>query len=546
MPMTPISRNELPSAWWRTATLYQVFVRSFADSNGDGLGDLAGITDHLQHIADLGADALWLTPFYPSPQVDTGYDVVNHCDVDPAYGSLNDFDTLLARAHALGLKVFVDIVPNHTSDKHPWFEAALKAAPGSAERNRYLFFDGRDNGRQPPNNWHSWFGSSAWTSVHNDRQWYMHTFSPQQPDLNWRNPEVRAEFLRIFQFWLDRGVDGFRIDAPTVLIKPNTFQQDLHSSDDDDDEESLVAPDNQPELFEIFKEWRTLIDKHGAHCLIGEVFPDSPEDGLENFIDKAGFNQLFCFDYELAAWEADQLREVIDGWLAAAYKYDTTPIWVTSSHDQVRQVSCLGLSNPGEKPDGLGPDDEQPDLELGEQRARALAVITMALPGAVCIYYGEELGLPNHTKLTEEERQDPYDRDGCRIPMPWKAHERHCGFTTANKAWLPQPRIYRRFAVDAQTDDPDSMLSLYRSLLDMRRELGLGEGKLRYMDSDNDDVIIARNGDICLVANLSDKAVDMPKGTLLAKSMPEIEEGGMLPSDTAVWLRWTSVMKAAV
>lgn len=512
--------SEQSSDWWLDMNLYQIFVRSFADSNGDGVGDIPGITQHLQYLADLGINAIWLTPFYPSPQIDMGYDVADYYNVDPSYGTLADFDAMVAKAHELDIRVFIDIVPNHTSSHHPWFQAALKAAPGSAERNRYLFADGRNNGQLAPNAWAGWTTTEPWTKV--DTQWYLHMFSEDQPDLNWRNPEVRAEFKNILRFWMKRGVDGIRVDAPTLLIKPDLSATELE--------------DSLPDLFPIYAEWRQMIDEEfGPHCIIGEVFDDA-ETGMEDFVDKAHMNQIFCFDYQQASWKAETFKDIIDSWVQTTREHDSSTVWVSSSHDLMRQVSFLGFDYLETKGSDIEATDPQPDLELGTRRTRAMTLMTLWLPGAICTYYGEELGLPDNTQLTEAVLGRSLDRDGCRAPMPWQSSAKNLGFSTAAKTWLPQPAVYSELAVDVQEKSDDSMLSLYRTLFQMRQEEGLASGDVEFLDNDNDDVILARNGNICLAINFSDDAVAMPEGEVIAKSLPDIDENDDLPANCAVWL----------
>lgn len=512
--------SEQSSNWWLDMNLYQIFVRSFADSNGDGVGDIPGITQHLQYLADLGINAIWLTPFYPSPQADMGYDVADYYSVDPIYGTLGDFDAMTDKAHALGIRVFIDIVPNHTSSQHAWFQAALKAAPGSAERNRYLFADGRNNGQQPPNDWKGWTTDVPWTKV--DNQWYLNMFSPAQPDLNWRNPEVRDEFKNVLRFWMKRGVDGIRIDAPTLLIKPDFSAKELE--------------DSLPDLFPIYADWRQMIDEEfGPRCMVGEVFDDA-ETGMENFVDKAHMDQIFCFEYQQAAWKATAFKDIIASWVATTREHGSSTVWVSSSHDLMRQVTFLGFEDLAIKASDVEADAPQPDLELGTRRTRAMTLMTMWLPGAICTYYGEELGLPDNTHLSEAVLGRDVDRDGCRAPMPWQSDAQNLGFSTSAKTWLPQPEEYNELAVDVQAESDDSMLNLYRTLFQMRQEEELASGDVEFFDVDNDDVIVARNGNIYLAINFSDDAVPMPEGEIIAKSLPDIDESDDLPANCAVWL----------
>lgn len=542
---TVTQSSDKNAEWWRTEAIYEIFVRSFADGNGDGIGDIPGIISRLPYISKLGVDAIWLTPFYPSPQADTGYDVSNYCDVDPMYGTLADFDKMVETAHGLGLKVFIDIVPNHTSYQHPWFQAALKAAPNSAERNRYIFRDGKGaNGELPPNNWFSWFGECAWTKVKGDKQWYLHMFSDQQPDLNWRNQEVRDEFDRILTFWLDRKVDGLRVDAPSVLIKPADFKDVV--VEEGEGEDDMSPEDNLPELFPIYQHWRDLTNRYGARCIIGEVFPDSTESGLENYIEKGKMSQIFCFDFQQTPWFAEEMREIIDEWLQLTEEYETTPIWVANSHDLTRQPSRLGLDDLSAQLDGIRADDKQPDRALGERRARAMAMLMTWLPGSICLYYGEELGLPDDTNIKSDDVIDKMaERDGCRMPMPWQANQPAFGFSSTGKSWMKAPALYAEYAVDKEEGDANSTLALYRQLLKLRKELGLTTGEVEYLKETENDLIVARNGTVCLAINFGEEDAAMPKGTILAKSLPTLTEGGTLPGGTAVWLKQDWALTAA-
>lgn len=524
--------------WWKDAVIYEVYIRSFADGNNDGIGDLQGVASRVPYLASLGVDAIWLTPFYPSPQADNGYDIENYYDVDPQYGSLKDFDHLLAQAHHYNIKVMIDIVANHTSARHPWFQAALAAAPGSPERDRYLFMDGKGpNYNLPPNNWDSWFGGVAWKRVPNDRQWYLHAFSDQQPDLNWHNPEVRQEFARILTFWLDRGVDGLRVDAGMCFLKRADYS-DEHESDLDD------PLSHQPGVPEIFQEWREIVDRYPNRCLIGEIF-GAPEDALQ-YVGPKALDQVFTFDYQLTYWQASKIKPVIRQWIQKAAMVDSEPVWVTSSHDQVRYVSRLGLSIPGAMPRGIDAINEQPNVRLGTQRARAMICMTAFLPGAMCIYYGEELGLPEHTTLDDALRQDPrympgryIGRDGARIPMPWTAGRAPYGFSEKAKPWLPQPTAYKHLAVERQSNDPVSMLSLYRELLALRRKHGLGRGKLQWIVPPRNDVMLLKNGDLVMAINFGQTPVTLPfTGEVIAKSQPKLSfKQGRLPAGSAVWIK---------
>jgi alpha-glucosidase len=555
--------------WWRDAVIYQVYPRSFADSDGDGIGDLPGITAHLDHLAALGVDAVWLSPFYRSPQADAGYDVADYRDVDPLFGTLADFDTLLARTHELGMRLVVDLVPNHTSDDHRWFRSALAAAPGSRERNRYLFRDGRGtDGAAPPNNWQSIFGGDAWTRLTPERhgvddgQWYLHLFDTRQPDLDWSDREVRSEFEDVLRFWLDRGVDGFRVDVAHGMVKAEGLPDwngsvSMIDGSEAGTEDAVNGSGNQGPMFdqdgvhEIYRAWRAVLDEYpGDRMLVAEAWVE-PLSRLARYVRPDEMHQAFNFAFLATGWDAPALREVI----AASYAVNDTvgapTTWVLSNHDVVRHASRLGLSDPTARPNGIGHGDEQPDEVLGLRRARAATLLLLGLPGSAYLYQGEELGLPEHTALDDDLRQDPgffrtggaeRGRDGCRVPLPWRADAPGFGYSPTGATWLPQPASWAAYAADAQTGVPGSTLELYRSALGLRRaeRLGLGGAAWEPGFEDRTDVIAVRNGDVLVVANLGGTPVPLPAGAevLLASGLvgdPEV--GATLPGDTTVWLR---------
>ena len=537
--------------WRRTAVVYQIYPRSFADSNGDGIGDLPGITRRLPALADLGVDAIWLSPFYRSPQADAGYDVADYRDVDPVFGTLADFDAMLQRAHDLGLRLIVDLVTNHSSDEHAWFRQALAGAPGSAERDRYIFRDGRgEHGELPPNNWQSVFGGPAWTRTLDPDgtpgQWYLHLFDAKQPDWNWENPEVRAEFLDVLRFWLDRGVDGFRVDVAHSLIKaPGLPDQQASEDEGADDTEGYFHTGpmwDQDRVHEVYREWRALLDTYSpARILCAEAWVPSLSR-LARYVRPDEMHQAFNFDYLESEWDAAHLRSVIDSSTAANDEVGAPTTWVLSNHDVVRHVSRLGLPA-GPRPNGIRAGDPQPDHQLGLRRARAATLLMLALPGSAYLYQGEELGLPDHTSLDDDLRQDPTwrrsghteaGRDGCRVPLPWEADVPGLGFGPGGATWLPQPAVYRELARDRQEDVDGSTLEMYRSALALRRAFALAVGDLSGLDA-KAGVLRLRNGELTVVANTGVTPVPMPDGELLMASA-ELPQGGMLPPDTTVWL----------
>jgi alpha-glucosidase len=551
------ARTEGDVPWWRDAVIYQIYPRSWADSNGDGIGDLPGITARLHHLAALGVDAVWLSPFYVSPQADAGYDVADYRAVDPVFGSLADADALLARAHELGLRVVVDLVPNHTSDEHEWFKAALAARPGSPERARYVFRNGKGpDGAEPPNGWRSVFGGSAWERVTepdgSPGQWYLHLFDVKQPDLDWTNPEVRAEFESILRFWLDRGVDGFRIDVAHGMVKAEGLpewsqeQELLHGGDADAPRPPFW---DQEGVHDIYRDWRRVIDKYDHDpVLVAEAWVEPPER-LARYVREDELHQSFNFSYLVTPWRASDLRDVITTSVRATDQVGSPTTWVLSNHDVIRHATRYGYAPGTELPNGIGADDPQPDRELGLRRARAATAVMLGLPGSAYVYQGEELGLPEHTTLHDHVRQDPtwvrsnYDhrgRDGCRVPVPWEADAPSYGFGPGQASWLPQPPLWRELALDAQLDVPGSTYELYRAALRLRRELRLGLGPLEWVDDNGSDVLAFVNDGVLVLANTGTEPVALPEGAevLLASGELADDEGGVsVPSDVTVWAR---------
>ncbi|MEU6645390.1 alpha-amylase family glycosyl hydrolase [Saccharomonospora sp. NPDC046836] len=514
--------------WWRNAAIYQIYVRSFADSDGDGVGDLPGVRRRLSHIAELGMDAVWLTPFYASPMADGGYDVADYRMVDPLFGRLADAEGLIADAHWLGLRVIVDLVPNHTSSQHPWFAEALAAEPGSPARARYHFRDGVNGG--PPNDWESMFGGPAWTQLP-DGQWYLHLFDAAQPDLNWEHLDVHAEFENILRFWLGRGVDGIRIDVAHGLVKADglpdarcTGQSGLLTT-------TAMPFFDQDGVHEIYRRWRKILDSYpGERIGVAEAWvPDA--DRLARYLRPDELHQAFNFHYTQAKWSATEFRTVIDDSLAAVAGVGAASTWVLSNHDIERHVTRFGGGR------------------TGLRRARAAALLTMALPGSVYVYQGEELGLPEVTDLPEEVLADPKwersgraerGRDGCRVPIPWSGTTPPFGFGPSS-AWLPQPTEWAALTVKAQRDDPGSTLSLYTAALRLRR--GLPDGELTWLDSDADVLAFRREPGFTCTVNFGSAPVRLSRpGRLLLTSTEESEleqseQTVTLPPNSAAW--WT-------
>ncbi len=537
--------------WWRNAAIYQVYVRSFADGNGDGVGDLAGIRARLPHLAALGIDAIWFNPWYASPQADAGYDVADYRDIDPLFGTLAEAEQVINEAHALGIRVIVDIVPNHCSDQHAWFQAALAAAPGSRERARFLFQPGKGpNGDLPPNNWRSNFHGSSWTRITeadgSPGEWYMHQFAPEQPDFNWANPEVHEEFESILRFWLDRGVDGFRIDVAHGLVKadglPDATENVLGFG------AGILPYEDQDGVHDIWRAWRALTDSYpGERVLVGEVWVADVER-FALYLRPDELHSAFNFDFLCTAFTAESMRSVIDATRASHAPVGAPTTWVLSNHDVTRHVTRYGRADTtfdfGHRQSGV-----PTDLELGTRRARAACLLTLALPGGVYIYQGDELGLWEVEDIPDELLQDPVvirsngadrGRDGCRVPIPWEGEAPPFGFSPDNASgtpWLPQPPAWKDYTAAVQTGDPRSMLELYRESLRIRRDAPqLGDGPMSWIELGDNVLAFTRGDGFACVVNLSGAAIELPAHEAVLLASGPLDEGCLSP-DTAVWLR---------
>ncbi|KAA8815375.1 glycoside hydrolase family 13 protein [Bifidobacterium callitrichos] len=602
-----MTANNEHDDWWKQAVVYQVYPRSFKDVNGDGLGDIAGVTEKMDYLRDLGVDAIWLSPFYPSDLADGGYDVIDYRNVDPRLGSMDDFDRMVAAAHGAGIKVIVDIVPNHTADKHIMFQEALAAGRGSAARDRYIFREGRgEHGELPPNDWQSLFGGPAWQQV-DDGQWYLHIFAKEQPDLNWRNPDVHEEFKKTLRFWSDHGADGFRIDVAHGLAKDleSTPLEDMPA----DTVQQVLCHDftsplwDRREVHEIYREWRQVFDEYNPpRFAVGEAWVVPEHQHL--YADTAELGQVFNFEFAEANWDVDEFRSAIRHGLEAAAETDgSTTTWVMNNHDVPRSPSRYGL------PQVKGPVYHQlahdwllrdgtsytEDRALGTRRARAAALMELALPGAVYIYQGEELGLFEVANIPWDRLEDPTPfntrrnftdkgRDGCRVPLPWVADDRaddHTGDGSADEgdypaiasaSWspdfaagtsfgfspatcangspaaephLPQPLWFKDFAADVEANDKGSMLNLYRRALALRAKLLTATGDTStfdWLDGDegHDDVIAyarpATEGrTLTSVTNFGSEPVALPDGAVILTSAP-LTDDDRLPQDATAWL----------
>ncbi|GAB2660675.1 glycoside hydrolase family 13 protein [Kribbella swartbergensis] len=531
--------------WWRQAVVYQIYPRSFADSNGDGVGDLQGIISRVPYLASLGIDAVWLSPFYPSALADGGYDVDDYRNVDPRLGTLEDFDQLVAALHEVGIKLIVDIVPNHTSDRHEWFVEALAAPKGSPARERYIFRDGR--GDEPPSDWDSVFGGSAWAQVE-DGQWYLHLFAAEQPDLNWEHPEVRADFLKTLRFWSDRGVDGFRVDVAHALVKnlsePFPSKTTLPRQSESNGAHPLWDQDG---VHEIYREWRKVLNEYDPpRSAVAEAFV--PAARRARYASAEGLGQAFNFDLLQADWEYEKFRQVIEDNLALAEQNGSSSTWVFSNHDVVRHATRYGLPK---DPSGLWQDGKawllsngtEPtvDVELGLRRARAATLLMLALPGSAYLYQGEELGLQEVGELPAANLQDPAyfrskgaekGRDGCRVPIPWTIDGLSFGFGSGG-SHLVQPKWFGGYSVEAQEGDPDSTLSLYRKALAVRRGLQ-ASNSLTWVDGADEVLHFVRPGGWQSITNFGAAPVELPDGAVVLSSGPL--EGDKLPGDTTAWL----------
>jgi len=536
--------------WWRSAVIYQIYPRSFADSNGDGIGDLAGVRAHLDYLADLGIDAIWFNPWYASPQADAGYDVADYRAIDPLFGTLTEAETLIHEAHHLGIRIIIDVVPNHSSDASVWFREALAAGPGAAARELFWFRSGRGpDGSLPPNNWQSIFGGPAWTRTHNPDgtpgEWYLHLFAAEQPDLNWENPKVREEFEDVLRFWFDRGADGVRIDSAALLTKDPTL------ADFDLDNPPFPHPySDRDDVHDVYRAWRAIADSYPEpRALIGEVWlPDAQR--FAAYLRPDEIHTAFNFAFLGCAWDAVSLRTVIDETIHVHAPVNAPATWVLSNHDVPRHVTRYGRADTSFTLDfrQLGVPT---DRELGIRRARAATLLTLALPGSAYLYQGEELGLEEVEDIADDLRQDPMffrtrgenlGRDGCRVPMPWTGDAPPFGFSPADAStppWLPQPPDWRDYTVIAEQADPASMLQLYRSALRIRHaEPTLGDGPFTWLAAPDGVLAFARgaNGEFVCVVNLSGSAVPFPvHGKIVLASGPLETDG--LPSDTAVWMR---------
>ncbi len=550
------SRAERP--WWRDAVTYQIYIRSFADSNGDGIGDVEGIRSRLPYLKSLGVDAIWITPWYPSPQHDHGYDVADYMDIEPDYGTLAEAETLIKETHNFGIKFIIDIVPNHTSSDHEWFQAALKAAPGSLERSRYIFRDGKGaNGDLPPNNWEAVFGGPAWKRVAEADgklgQWYLHLFAVEQPDLNWENPEVVAHLEDVLKFWLDRGVDGFRIDVAHGMFKEAGLP-DIKK----DPAAEMLGTEHKPfwdqeGVHDIYRSWRKIFDSYpGDRMAVAEAWV-SPASRIARYVRHDELQNSFNFELLTTHWRAAEIKKKINHSIDALAEVGAPTSWVFNNHDVVRSVDRLdlGLTNHGDTTFSRQGDPKKFNIERGTLRARSAALLMLALPGGAYMYQGEELALPEVRDIPESRLTDPRwkmsghldrGRDGCRVPLPWSSNPAGAfGFSsedslTPDQAWLPQSPWWGGFSVDSQDGIEGSTLSMYREALAIRKsEEGLGDGEMEWIEAGADVAAFERPGDFACYINFG-ADFELPSNSqILVASGPV--HAHTLPTDTAAWVR---------
>ena len=530
--------------WWRHAVVYQVYIRSFKDGNGDGTGDIAGLRARLGYLRDLGVDAIWVNPWYVSPLHDGGYDVADYRQIDPRFGTLEDAEAFIAEAGDQGIRVLVDLVPNHTSWEHRWFKAALAAGPGSPERDRYHFAPGRGrDGSEPPSDWQSVFGGSAWERVE-DGEWYLHLFDVSQPDLNWQNPEVRSHMLDVLRFWLDRGAAGFRVDVAHSLAKDHDYPDVGEASKP---LISVTALSNHPfwdrdDLHEIVREWRKVLDEYPDAMMVAEAWV-ADWQRQANYVRPDEYHQSFDFHFLQAPWDAKAMRTAISTSLAAASSVGSVPTWVLSNHDVVRHPTRYAL--PGEvvaKEWLLDGDRDLLDLDAGLRRARAATLLMLALPGSVYLYQGEELGLHEVYDLPTDVLDDPVwlrsehtekGRDGCRVPIPWEAEGPSFGFGEA-EPWLPQPEWFGPLAAAKQEGDATSTLEMYRSALRLRRERLVDDGDFEWIGMGKGVLAFRRGSGVSCIVNFGADALRLPDGDVLLTSTPVFDS--LLPPDGAAWM----------
>jgi alpha-glucosidase len=542
-----------PADWWRQAVIYQIYPRSFADGNGDGIGDLKGVLDRVPYLKNLGIDAVWFSPFYPSALADGGYDVDDYRDIDSRIGTLEEFDKVLDELHKVNIRVIIDVVPNHSGSGHIWFQEALKSAPGSPARNRYIFRDGKgENGEIRPSELSSHFGPTGWTRITEPDgtpgQWYMHLFASEQPDFNWDNDEVRAEFRKTIKFWADRGVDGYRIDVAHALVKnladghlPERSSYDLKVMKDDGTDDLF----DRDAVHEVYKEWRQIFNEYDPPRMgVAEAWVHANRQAP--YASEEELGQCFNFIMAFAGWNPKKVRKFAAQSLEAAAKSGSSTTWVLSNHDVIRHVTRYSLPKVSDfggwyKDNRLNPGL---DLELGTERAKAITMLLLALPGSTYLYQGEELGLPEVLDLEAKDMQDPQffrnpelglSRDGCRVPLPWKTTGSSFGFGTGG-SHLPMPSWFGKYSVEAEDGKKGSVLEFYREIMSLRKQLQTKE-EIHWIGHGPFSKVVhfARPNGWHSVTNFGSKPVKLPNGKLLSSSTPLVD--GKLPANATAWLQ---------
>jgi alpha-glucosidase len=538
--------------WWRQAAIYQIYPRSFADNDGNGIGDLKGVTAKVDYLASLSLDAVWLSPFYPSALADGGYDVDDYRNVDPKLGTLADFDEMLAALHGAGIRVFVDIVPNHSSNLHQWFKDAIAAEPGSSERARYIFRDGRGaSGEIPPTDWPSHFAPSAWThestwgGKHN--QWYMHWFAPEQPDWNWDNPEIEADFLATLKFWADRGVDGFRVDVAHALKKDLSEPLRMRATMEYEAPQTLDGTGilmDRNEVFEVYRSWRKLFNTYDPpRVAVAEanVHPSR----MPLYASEETLGQSFDFRFIDAAFSARTYKDCVSQSLELAKKNNSSTTWTLGNHDQMRYATKLGLHPIVDRNEWLLSNGQSHpvDFEIGTRCSVAGNLFILALPGCTYIYQGDELGIHEVADIPVDQIQDPVylrnlkqakGRDGARVPLPWTRGGTNFGFG-AGTPHLPQPQWFGDFSVEAESGVAGSPLEIFRKALKLRRELQCAEEITWHQTSSEDVLHFSRpNGWNC-ITNFKAHKYSIPAGEVILASSPIVD--GKISAGTTVWFK---------
>jgi alpha-glucosidase len=554
MDSTILHQSIKQPKWWQTAVIYQIYPRSFADGDGDGIGDLKGVESRLESLQSLGIDAIWFSPFFKSPQKDAGYDVSDYKSIDPLFGSNADFDKLLAKAKSLGIRIIVDLVPNHSSNQHELFQAALKAAPGSPERDMYMFRDGKgESGELPPNNWESVFGGQAWSRITEADgslgQWYLHLFDSSQPDFNWENPKVHEFFAGVLRFWLDKGVDGFRIDVAHSLVKaaglPDVDLSTIQTTEHDPNKPHPFW--GQEGVHDIIRSWRKILDEYDDRAMCAEAWV-LPLSRMAKWVRPDEYHQTFNFGYLETPWAKEPLVKVVTESLEAFGSVGAPSTWVLSNHDVIRHVSRFGVETPPPQGSGIGPGMEQPNEELGQKRGRAATAFMLGIPGGAYLYQGEELGLPEHTTLEGKYRQDPtfartngerVGRDGCRVPLPWEADGgTSFGFNSTGESWLPAPATYKKYARDVQEGVAGSTLELYKKLIAERKKLALGSGEFRWApEYSSANTLAYVNNNVLVLSNFGPELVSVPAGEVIVSTQNSLSAEGQLEANQSAWIK---------